>query len=291
MSDVSTLARTARERLAAGLAALQAPGVPDPLSNVAEPVAQAMGLMHHIESRGIDADAAQQALVSVRHALGALQGCNLEHPAAVEATENVAASLNLVHSLTELTRSVLTATPGAFDLRAAPPPQIHPGAPARAGRPHASGAEASPPPARTASNPAQPPQGVTPNAEAGHPSEPTTDASMLKQVEAALGAHSTTNFYKGLSGNDIIQSGGLFIATYNILELGEQVQLRVSMPGGYEFEALGVVTWTREPRPGGSLAPLSHPGYGVRFVEIGAEAKQLVYRYVRNREPLFYDDL
>lgn len=280
MSDVTTLARTARERLAASLATLQAPGVPDPLLNVAEPVAQAMGLMHHIESRGIDADAAQKALASVRHALGALQGCNVEHPAAVEAAENVAASLNLVHSLTELTHSVLTATPGAVDLRAAPPPQIQPVTPTED-----DSALANPQPsASTAVEAEEPAIGSAAPASSNETGE-------FKRVDAALGAHSTTNFYKGLSGNDIIQSGGLFIATYNILELGEHVQLRVSMPGGYEFEALGVVTWTREPRPGGSLAPMSHPGYGVRFLDISPEAKQLVYRYVRNREPLFYDDL
>jgi hypothetical protein len=36
---------------------------------------------------------------------------------------------------------------------------------------------------------------------------------------------------------------------------------------------------------------MSPPGYGVRFTEISKEARQLVYRYVRNREPLFYDDI
>jgi hypothetical protein len=33
------------------------------------------------------------------------------------------------------------------------------------------------------------------------------------------------------------------------------------------------------------------PGFGARFTEISQEGRQLVYRYVRNREPLFYDDL
>ncbi len=107
-------------------------------------------------------------------------------------------------------------------------------------------------------------------------------------IDAALGAHSATNFYKGLSGNDIIDHGGLFVATYMIPKIGAPVRLRVSLPGGYEFEANAVVKWSRE-----STDPFgdSQPGFGAQFTQISPEARQLVYRYVRNREPLFHDDL
>ena len=107
------------------------------------------------------------------------------------------------------------------------------------------------------------------------------------RLEAELGAHSGTNFYKGLSGNDVIDSGGIFIATYQIPPIGQQLSLRVSMPGGYEFEALGVVRWTRDTPDGGD----GKPGFGAQFTQITPEGRQLVYRYVRNREPLFHDDL
>jgi PilZ domain len=105
-------------------------------------------------------------------------------------------------------------------------------------------------------------------------------------IDAALGAHSVTNFYKGLAGNDIIEHGGLFVGTYMIPKLGSQVRLRVSLPGGYEFEAGAVVRWRRDPGNGDS-----QPGFGAQLTQISAEAKQLIYRYVRNREPLFHDDL
>ncbi|HET7542972.1 MAG TPA: PilZ domain-containing protein [Polyangiaceae bacterium] len=107
------------------------------------------------------------------------------------------------------------------------------------------------------------------------------------RLEAELGAHSGTNFYKGLSGNDVIDSGGIFIATYQIPPIGQNLSLRVSMPGGYEFEALGVVRWTRDTADGGD----GKPGFGAQFTQITPEGRQLVYRYVRNREPLFHDDL
>ena len=114
---------------------------------------------------------------------------------------------------------------------------------------------------------------------------PAPPAGNLQIVNADLGAHSPTNFFKGLSGNDIIDHGGLFVSTYVPPKPGTKVRLKVSLPGGYEFEANALVKWVREQ---GGDAP---PGFGAQFIEITNEARQLVYRYVRNREPLFHDDL
>jgi hypothetical protein len=114
---------------------------------------------------------------------------------------------------------------------------------------------------------------------------PAPPAGNLQLVNADLGAHSATNFYKGLSGNDIFDHGGLFVSTYVLPKLNTPVRLKVSLPGGYEFEANATVKWTRE--DGGADAP---PGFGAAFTAITPEAKQLVLRYVRNREPILYDD-
>lgn len=113
---------------------------------------------------------------------------------------------------------------------------------------------------------------------------PAPPAGNLQVLNADLGTHSPTNFYKGLAGNDIIDHGGLFVSTYISPKIGTPIRLKVSLPGGYEFEANAVVKWTREQ---GGDAP---PGFGAQFTQIAPEARQLVYRYVRNREPLFYDD-
>jgi Tfp pilus assembly protein PilZ len=108
-------------------------------------------------------------------------------------------------------------------------------------------------------------------------------------VEAALGAHSATNFYKGLAGGDIVASGGLFVATYQAPAVGEPLLLKVTMPGGYAFEAKGVVAWRRDVQPS-SAASGETPGFGAQFSEISDEGRGLIQRYVRNREPLFHDD-
>jgi hypothetical protein len=106
-----------------------------------------------------------------------------------------------------------------------------------------------------------------------------------RTLDVELGTHSSSNFYKGLSGNDVIEHGGIFVATYRIPKIGASVYLRVLLPGDYEFHATAVVQWTRE--AAGSV----EPGFGARFTQIGSEGRQLVYRYARNREPMFYDDL
>lgn len=113
---------------------------------------------------------------------------------------------------------------------------------------------------------------------------PPLPGGAASTISADLGAHSPTNFYKGLAGNDIIDHGGLFVSTYVPPKIGSAIRLRVSLPGGYEFEANAVVRWTRDQ---GGDAP---PGFGAQFTAITNEARQLVYRYVRNREPIFYDD-
>lgn len=145
------------------------------------------------------------------------------------------------------------------------------------------------PPAQAYQAPAAAPPAFPQNAHAHAPAPAAAGgAGAPIRFEAELGAHSTTNFYKGLSGNDVIDSGGIFIATYQIPEIGRNIVVKVSMPGGYEFEAVGVVRWTREAPLSGSDSP---PGFGAQFTQISPEGRQLVYRYARNREPLFHDDL
>jgi len=129
---------------------------------------------------------------------------------------------------------------------------------------------------------------VAPAPKPATPSMPVPAPPMvgnMQVINADLGAHSPTNFYKGLSGNDIIDHGGLFVQTYVPPKIGTPIRLKVSLPGGYEFEANAVVKWTRE------AGTDALPGFGAQFTEISPEARQLVYRYVRNREPLFHDDL
>jgi Tfp pilus assembly protein PilZ len=279
VSDAVTLARIARESLARGLNALQAdPNVPQRLLELAAPIAQAMGALHQIERSGGTqlAPNAPTALAFLQTAVAELQAQPPQYPAVATALEAVAAALGSVHALARAAapQPVQPAQPAqpAQSVRSAPRPQTAPAAAAPAQRPATAPAAAYPQqPAQRAHSEAVPQQ--------------ANDASV---ATAELGAHSSTNFYKGLSGNDIIEHGGLFVSTYKLPKIGQSVRLKVSLPGGYEFEANAVVRWRREPSDAGDSAP---PGFGAQFTEITPEARQLVYRYVRNREPLFHDDL
>lgn len=115
---------------------------------------------------------------------------------------------------------------------------------------------------------------------------PPAARSQQGSVVVGLGAHSVSNFYKGLGGNDVIEYGGIFASTYQIPKIGTPVNLLVKLPGDLEFQAAGVVQWIREASGDGV-----DPGFGARFTQITPEGRQLVYRYTRNREPILYDDL
>jgi hypothetical protein len=286
MSDTQTLAGQARQRLALALGSLQAEGVPSELLEVAEPVAKAMGVLHQIESSQ-GATVAQQAPLAldfVRAALGGLQAKVASHPAVEQAIEAVAGSLNLVHSLSQV-----QAAPAVTQQAAQP--QVQVAVTQQASPTRATAAQAVRAPEAAPVQPAQAPQATQATKLAPGPATPIQRNPGDLQIDAALGAHSTTNFYKGLSGNDVVDSGGIFVATYQIPEIGSSLVLRVSLPGGYEFEARGVVAWTREAPLSMSAGQEAPPGFGARFTEVTPEGRQLVYRYVRNREPLFHDDL
>jgi hypothetical protein len=324
VTDPITTSKSARESLARGLNALQAdPSVPPQLVELAAPIAQAMGALHQIERTQQLAPHADVALNHVRGALAQLQAHNANHPAVNQALEAVATSLGLVHTLTRMAHE--PAAPNrtqAMPQKPAPAPQQKPApAPQQAPAPAPQQPPAQAYQQPRAANP-QPafPQGAAPGGgmvardpfaapgpagPGGHgaplaagmhaqpggaqasPSMPVPapPAGNLQLVNADLGAHSATNFYKGLAGNDIIDHGGLFVSTYVLPKLNTPVRLKVSLPGGYEFEANAVVKWTRD--DGGADAP---PGFGAQFTQITPEARQLVYRYVRNREPIFHDD-
>ena len=109
------------------------------------------------------------------------------------------------------------------------------------------------------------------------------------RYDAALALNSVTNFYRGLKPGDITQAGGIFVATYRKLPpRGSRVGLRISLPGGVELEATGVVEWLREARAQGGVDV--HPGFGARLSELPPDARGLIHQYTLAREPMLFDD-
>jgi Tfp pilus assembly protein PilZ len=247
----ATLAR-ARQSLARGLEALQSADAPPSFTHVAQTLARALRTLVQIETDAVvPAASAESALDALREGLRLLQlPENVDHPAGALGMASVAEALGQVR---QFAQSLGTAPVNAPASKAVSPPAA-PLAPAPAARMSAQLKET------------------------------------LRAVEAALGAHSATNFYKGLASGDVVATGGLFVATYQVPPVGEKLRLKVSMPGGYEFEATGIVAWTRDVQLS-TTSPGATPGFGAQFSEISDEGRGLIQRYVRNREPLFHDDL
>lgn len=136
---------------------------------------------------------------------------------------------------------------------------------------------------------------ASPDRPSVNPDRPSTSAVTLPAleplpgevyIEVALSAYSTSNFYRPVREADVVDAGGLFVASYTPPELAENVRVRATLSSGYSFEARGTVEWRREMPKSGSLNPLTPPGFGLRFTELSAEARKIVSRYARSREPL-----
>jgi uncharacterized protein (TIGR02266 family) len=104
-------------------------------------------------------------------------------------------------------------------------------------------------------------------------------------VDLDVTMSSDHNFYAGFAEN--ISSGGLFVATYVRRPKGDRMEIVLNLPGHPEpIRAVGEVRWVREFSEHSNVPP----GLGVRFVELPDGAASAIDRFLKDREPLFYDD-
>lgn len=110
-------------------------------------------------------------------------------------------------------------------------------------------------------------------------------ASPRVDVESEITLVSEDNFYQGFSEN--ISEGGLFVVTYQPHRVGDVITVRFTLPGVERtLEARAEVRWVREGAPDRDVAP----GLGVRFVELADDDRACIERFVRHREPMFYEE-
>lgn len=103
-----------------------------------------------------------------------------------------------------------------------------------------------------------------------------------KDIQLDVSLYSESNFYAGFTEN--LSAGGLFIATHNLLKIGEKIDLTVTMPNDKKVIAHGVVRWIRVYNEA-SDAP---PGMGIQFLSL--EGDDLIKDFLAARAPLFHDD-
>jgi Tfp pilus assembly protein PilZ len=111
-------------------------------------------------------------------------------------------------------------------------------------------------------------------------------AGEARRVDVELGVNGASNLYKSLTSTDLFASGGIFVATYEKPPpLGAGVRVSLRFPTGPSCELSGNVAWVRD-----QLGEDAPPGFGVRFVDLSDEARELVQAYSEAREPMLYDD-
>lgn len=105
-----------------------------------------------------------------------------------------------------------------------------------------------------------------------------------RHYEAVVGYETESNFFAGFSSN--ISEGGLFVATINLPPVSSVVEIRFSLPSGFEASSTGEVKWTRD---WNEMTPDVAPGFGVSFKSLRDDTRQAIQSFVSQREPIFYD--
>jgi uncharacterized protein (TIGR02266 family) len=119
--------------------------------------------------------------------------------------------------------------------------------------------------------------------------EPSADGNRRQHlryaVELDVTLSSEHNFFQGFSEN--ISAGGVFIATHHVKPIGERMEIVLNLPDGAEpVRVIGEVRWVRHY----AEASNTPPGIGLRFVDLAPGDEARIAEFLKDREPLFYDD-
>lgn len=117
----------------------------------------------------------------------------------------------------------------------------------------------------------------------------TVTQESRKEARAALAVEVTltseNNFYAGITDN--VSAGGVFVATYTPPPMGSEVELNLELEGKSPLALRGIVCWVRTVDAASDFAPA---GCGVRWVNLNADAEQLIARFVGKRDTILHDD-
>jgi uncharacterized protein (TIGR02266 family) len=103
-------------------------------------------------------------------------------------------------------------------------------------------------------------------------------------LEVKVGDDTDTNFFSGFSGD--MESGGLFIATYDIHPIGTVVHVKAKLPNGHLVYEEATVKWVREYN---EHCPEAAPGMGVVFENLSPPNKQEIEQFMVVRDSIFFE--
>ena len=105
-------------------------------------------------------------------------------------------------------------------------------------------------------------------------------------VQLGVTVSSESNFYVGFADN--ISKGGLFVATHDLLPIGQTLLLQFRLPEQQEpIEVEAVVRWQRtHSDPDNGVLP----GFGAQFVDLDDDECARLQDFINSRAPLFHPD-
>lgn len=106
-------------------------------------------------------------------------------------------------------------------------------------------------------------------------------ASPRHRLQVGIGLHSESQIFVGYSED--FSDGGVFVSTFERLDVGSSVVLDIDLPTGTRVTCPGRVAWVR---PGSEIHP---PGLGIAFGELTTEGREAILAFTREHAPLFYD--
>lgn len=102
-------------------------------------------------------------------------------------------------------------------------------------------------------------------------------------MEVDVGFESETQFYTGFTQD--LSEGGLFVATYDVKDIGTEIVISFTLPDGYLVSCVGVVRWLREYN---DTTPDVYPGMGVQFTNLSDEDRISIEKFMADRPPLLW---
>jgi uncharacterized protein (TIGR02266 family) len=93
------------------------------------------------------------------------------------------------------------------------------------------------------------------------------------------------NFFAGLSLN--ISEGGLFVATHHSHKVGTRLEIKLLLPGDDDpITMMTEVRWVRLLNEDSDQGP----GLGLKFVDLPDDVHAKITRFVKSRDPLYFED-
>lgn len=104
-------------------------------------------------------------------------------------------------------------------------------------------------------------------------------------VKVIVDHQSETNFFADIS--DDLESGGVFVATYDVLSVGKDLNVRLVIPGSGLFRLEGTVSWIRDVDTcaDGNISP----GMGISFKKMHPAPMRAIEQFMTEREPLYFE--